>query len=105
MRRGDHWVFSTGDIASNAVDWDIFVPKNDSRQGLDLDITQGVTLDLGEVSNLFLGEFDVSDVLGAHPCQASLNLGLGEPEGPAFPVIELLRHFGDGGVTPGFDIS
>src|SRR5437016_7162898 len=61
--RGDHWVAAARHIAADPADRDVPMAEHDAGQGLYLDITQRGALDLGKISDLRLGEFDVVDRL------------------------------------------
>ena len=63
MRRGDHRIAPARHIAADPADRDVAVAEHDPGQGLDLDILHRGALDLGEVADLRLREFDVVDRL------------------------------------------
>ena len=62
VRRGDHRILSTWDVAAHRVDGNVLVTEHDARQSLDLDVCHRSALDLCEAADLGLCEFDVLDL-------------------------------------------
>jgi len=63
MRGGDHRVAATRNVAADACDRHVAVPKLHAGQRLDFDVDERGALRLGEAANLCLGEADVFDHL------------------------------------------
>jgi hypothetical protein len=104
MRRGDHGIAAARHIAPDTADRDVPVPEYDPRQCLDLDIVHRAPLDLGEIADLRLREFDVLDRLRRDFVEECGNLVLGEAEARRRPFVEPLRHFAHRRVAPFGDI-
>ena len=59
--RGQQRILPARHVAPRRADRDVLVAEDDSRQGLDLHVPQGLALVPGEVAHLLLGERDVLD--------------------------------------------
>ena len=81
------------------------MPEHDPGQGLDLDIAHRRPLDLGEMPDLRLREFDVVDRLRRDFGDQCRNLVLGEAEARRRPFVEPLRHFTHRRIAPSGDIG
>lgn len=67
--------------------------EHHTRQCLDLDIAQRGALDLGEMADLSLGEFDVLDGLRRDLGDEIADRGIAEAEARRRPFVETLRQF------------
>ena len=81
------------------------VPEHDPRQCLDLDIAHRGALDLGEIADLRLREFDIVDRLRRDLGDQCRNLVLGEAEARRRPFVEPLRQVAHRRVAPFGDIG
>ncbi len=105
MRGRGQWVAPAGDVGGRRVDRDVAVPEEHARQGLDLEVLDGVPLRLGEVANLTLRESQiVEDGLGngLHDVRDAV---LAQPERFGGPAVELLGVLPDGLVAVRADIG
>ncbi|CKX64810.1 Uncharacterised protein [Mycobacterium tuberculosis] len=93
MRRCQQRILAAGDVATDGVDRNILVTKNDTRQRLDLDILHRIALMLSEIADLLLSELDVIDVPPGQLPNAILDLGISQPVVLAIPLVELHRQF------------
>ena len=75
MGRGQHRIFSARHITARVLHGDVFVAQNDAGKCLDLDILQGVFLDLGKVPHLVLGKLNIMQILRGHLGQAGVDFG------------------------------
>ncbi len=105
MRRGDHRVAPARHIAADPADRDMAMAEHHAGQGLDLDILQRGALDLGEVADLRLGEFDVGDGLRRDLRDESADLVVGQPKARRRPFVEFLGQFAHRRVAARADIG
>ena len=79
--------------------------EDDPRKRLDLGIGDRRALDLREVLDLRLREFDVDDVLGIETVDAGIDLALRQAIGLAIEAVELDTEFAHRRVAARFDIG
>src|SRR3546814_264811 len=84
-------IFSTRDVTAGAVQRQVLVTEDDARQRLDFDIFHRVTLDLSEISNLRLREFDILQVLPGELIETILFLAWRQSVALTVPSVELDR--------------
>src|SRR3546814_4826226 len=82
---------STRDVTAGAVQRQVLVTEDDARQRLDFDIFHRVTLDLSEISNLRLREFDILQVLPGELIETILFLAWRQSVALTVPSVELDR--------------
>ncbi len=90
MRRRNHRIPPGRHITADLPDRNVAMAEDDARQGLDLDVLHGLTLDLGKVADLLLREFDVVDRLRRHLCDECADLVTRQPEPRGRPFVEAL---------------
>jgi hypothetical protein len=105
MGRGEQRIFAARHIAAGGLHRHILVTQHHARQGLDLDIQDRSTLDLGEITDLRLGEPDIGNILWGELRKAVVDLGLAEAIILAIPAVELDREFSHGFVAAGLDLQ
>ena len=81
------------------------MPEDDSRQGLDLDVSHRLPLRLGEPTHLLLREADVVQIARGHPADLRFDLGRSQPERRRRVAVEALRQFAHRRVAAGFDLA
>ncbi len=74
-------------------------------QGLDLDILERGALELGEIADLGLREFDVGDGLRRDLGDEGGDLGSGQAEARRRPFVEFFREFAHRSVAARADIG
>ena len=105
MRGGKQRIFPARHIAADRIDRNVLVAEHHARQRLDLDVEHRFALMLREIAHLFLREPDVVEIAPRQLRQAVLDLGVGEPEILAVPLVELDRQFADRSIAALFDIG
>jgi len=92
VRGGDHRVAAARHIAADTADRDVLMAEHDPGQSLDLDIFQRGALDLREIADLRLREFDIADGLWRHLGDEPDDLVLREFEARRRPLIKALAE-------------
>ena len=105
MCGGDHRVAAAGNVAADACDRHVAVPKLHAGQRLDFDVDDRGALRLGEAADLRLGEADVFDHLFRQTSDQGVDLGLRQPKRLRRPIVEPLRQFPDGRVAALADVG
>ena len=105
MGGGDHGELAARDVASDGLDGNVPVAKNDTGKGFHLDIGHRGALGLGEAADLRLGETDVVHIAGRDLLHGSFDFRGAEAEVFRFVAVEFRREFADGGVAARLDVG
>jgi hypothetical protein len=105
VRRCDQRVFAAGHVAADGAHRQMLVAQHHPRQRLDLYVSHRVALDLGEVSDLHLGEADVGHRLRVKRGVGRFDLRLIQAKGSGVPVVEPRRPVAHGGVAALADVA
>ena len=95
MGRRDHRIAPARHVAADAVDRNVAMAEHDAGQRFDLDILHRITLDLREVADLRLREFDVGDRLCRHSGEERADLLRRQAKARGRPFVEALGKFAD----------
>jgi hypothetical protein len=95
-------VTAAGHIAAGRFDGDGFLPGNETRNDLDLDIAQCGFLRFGEFAHIVMGETDVVLDLLRQACRGTLDLLPGDNDVAAV-AVEFLRIFACSSLATGLD--
>ncbi|MNS78487.1 hypothetical protein D3C72_1121040 [compost metagenome] len=105
VRRGQERIFSAGDVAAHGVHRHVLVAQHHAGIRFHFHVAHGITLDLGKVAHLGLGERNVLDFPRRQLLAGGFDFRARQAEVGRVPVVELAAVVAHGVVAACLDVA